>query len=102
MMLEKTIKAAVRKRLKELGVYQFWPVQYGLGTTTLDILVCYKGRFVAIETKRPGGMLTARQIVTIQEMRANGAIVFVIDSLEDVGKLTHDFIESHAARIAAA
>lgn len=81
-VLEKTVKAAVRKRLKELGCYQFWAVPMGLGTATLDVLGCYQGQFFGIETKRPGGKLTARQRFTMDEMRKAGAVVLVIDSVE--------------------
>jgi hypothetical protein len=81
-MLEKTIKKAVKKRLEELGAYQYWPVPTGLSKATLDILVCYKGKFYAIETKAPGASLTMRQKFTSEEMQLAGAKVLVIDNLE--------------------
>jgi hypothetical protein len=83
-MLEKTIKAAVRKRLKELGAYQFWSVPFGLGTSTVDCLVCYRGFFIAIETKAPGIEPTARQVSVIAEIRKAGGRAMVIDDLEKV------------------
>lgn len=81
-ILEATIKKAVKKRLKELGAYQYWPVPTGLGTATLDILVCYKGKFYGIETKAPNGRLTPRQNFTIEQMQAAGGTVLVINDLE--------------------
>jgi hypothetical protein len=86
-MLEKTVKAAVKKRLKEIGAYQFWPVQMGYGTRTIDCLFCYKGRFGAIECKRPGETPTLIQHLTIESIVAAGGLVFVIDSVEDAGRL---------------
>ena len=86
-ILEKTIKVAVRKRLTELGCYQYWPVPMGLGAATLDVLGCYHSWFFGVECKRPGGKLTQRQKFTIEEMREAGAIVFVIDNIEDAKKI---------------
>ena len=87
-ILEKTIKTAVKKRLIELGCHQFWPVQRGLGAATLDCLICYQGKFCAIETKRPGKKPTPRQELTIAEIRAAGGTVLVIDSVEAARSFT--------------
>lgn len=57
----------------------FWPVQNGMGSPSLDCLVCYYGLMIAIETKAPGKKPTPRQETTIAEYRAAGAIVLVID-----------------------
>jgi hypothetical protein len=81
-VLEKTVKAAVRKRLNELRCYQHWPVSFGLGAACLDVHCCYRGRYVAIECKRPGGKLTRRQQITITQIRAAGGIALVIDNVE--------------------
>lgn len=86
-MLEKTVKLAVKKRLKEIGAYQFWPVQMGLGATTLDCLGCYRGKFFSVETKAPGKLPTLQQKNTIKKMRASGGLVFVVDSTEAADEL---------------
>jgi hypothetical protein len=86
-ILERTVKAAVRKRLKEIGAYQYWVVPFGLSETTLDVIGCYKGAFFGIECKRPGGKLTQRQKFVIENMRAAGALVFVIDNVGDANAL---------------
>jgi penicillin-binding protein-related factor A (putative recombinase) len=98
-MLEKTVKAAVRKRLKEIGAYQFWPVQMGLGIRTVDCIGCYRGRFFGIETKAPGKKPTLAQDYTMKLMRAAGALVFVIDSPEQANDLFRDRIESPQAAV---
>ena len=82
-MLEKTIKAAVRKRLTELGAYQFWPVPMGIGNVSIDCIGCHKGKFFGIECKRPGGKATPRQIVTMREISKAGGIALLIDSMEE-------------------
>ena len=89
-MLEKTVKAAVRKRLKELGAYSYWPVPTVWGATAVDILVCYKGRFIAIECKATGRKLLLHQAMTLNAIKAAGGLVFVIDSVEQAQKLLLD------------
>lgn len=87
-MLEKTVKVVVKKRLKELGAYNFWPVQMGLGAVTLDCLGCYNGWFFSVETKSPGKKPTLRQQLTIDEIRRAGGTVLVIDSVEKAKSIT--------------
>ncbi len=89
-MLEKVVKAAVKKRLKEIGAYQFWFVPFGMGDTTVDCIGCYKGRFFGIETKAPGKLPTLRQKYTIEKIKAAGGLTFVIDSKEAANDLFRD------------
>jgi len=86
-VLEKTVKAAVKKRLKEIGAYQFWFVPFGMGDTTVDCIGCYKGRFFGIETKAPGKLPTLRQKFTLERIKAAGGQTFVIDNVEDAGNI---------------
>lgn len=79
MTPEGAVKAKVKRILKKYGVYQFWPVQTGYGASTLDALVCVKGKFLAIETKAKGKKPTKRQELTIREMEVAGGVVLVID-----------------------
>jgi len=91
-MLEKTIKLAVQKRLKELGpdCYSHWPVQLGMGDRCLDCHGCYNGLYFAIECKRPGARPTAIQQYTIEKILAAGGLVYVIDSKEGARALFSD------------
>lgn len=78
---EGKIKIKLKARLKQLNLkYEFWPVQMGFGSTTLDCLLCINGCFVAIETKAPGKKLTPRQTKTRLDIEKAGGLVFVIDS----------------------
>lgn len=80
---EGRIKKMVRKtieRYKKETPYEFWPVPSGFGASSLDCLLCFKGKFIAIETKAPGKKPTPRQDLTISEIIAAGGIVLVIDS----------------------
>lgn len=89
-VLERPIKMAVKKRLKEIGAYQHWPVMIGMGEPCLDCHGCYEGLYFAIETKRPGGKPTPMQKATINNILAAGGLVFVIDSLEAACALFSD------------
>ncbi len=87
---EKTIKTAVKKRLKEIGAFQHWPVQMGMGAPILDCIGCLTGLYFAVETKRPGEVPTDLQNITAAQIRAAGGLVFVIDSLEKARDLFSD------------
>lgn len=76
---ESKVKAQVKSLLKAHKAYQFWPVQTGFGSPTLDCLGTHAGRFFAVETKAPGKKPTVRQQVTADEIRLAGGKVFIID-----------------------
>ena len=81
MTPEGRVKAKVKRAMVQFGpmVYQFMPVQNGMGAPGLDWFNCVNGRFIAIETKAPGGKLTARQLLTKQAIEKAGGLVFVVD-----------------------
>lgn len=78
MTPEGKVKAKVKRLLQKYGCYQFWPVQTGYGSPTLDCIGCSNGFFFGIETKAPGKRPTPRQRLTIDDMRAAEGAVFVI------------------------
>ena len=82
MTPEGKVKKKVRDYLKSLGAYFFFPVQMGIGSTTLDILCCIGGRFVGIEVKAEGKVPTARQHLTMVEIRRADGIAIWGDSFE--------------------
>lgn len=94
-MLEKAIKAAVKKRLRQLDCYQHWPVQLGMGEPCLDCHGCYNGLYFAVETKAPGKKPTLRQEATIKRIRDAGGLVFVIDSTEQANAIFNDSVKSN-------
>ena len=49
-----------------------------------DILACIKGRFVAIEVKRPGNKPSAVQSQFITAVNSIGGLAFWADNLQDV------------------
>lgn len=84
---EGKVKKKVSDYLKSVsGLYYFMPVPSGYGESTLDYIGCYRGRFFAIETKKPNGKPTSRQLQIISAMQRAGGDVFVIDG--DITELT--------------
>lgn len=86
MTPEGKVKADVKAWLKQRGAYFFMPVQTGLGSTTLDLLVCLSGRFVAIETKAPGKKPTARQEIIIASIRSAGGVAIVVHDIDELAR----------------
>lgn len=82
MTPEGKVKEAVKKTLKRYEAYWFCPVQNGLGSPSLDFLVCHKGLWLGIETKATGKKPTLRQERTMKAMRDAGGICFVVDGPE--------------------
>lgn len=77
---EGKVKAKVSGLLKATpGIYYHMPVPGGFGGTTLDYIGCHRGRFFAIETKKPGGKPTDRQKQIISQIEQAGGKTFVID-----------------------
>jgi hypothetical protein len=90
---EGRVKNEVKRQLKRLGVYQFWPVQTGMGAKTVDCLACLRGCFVAIETKAPGKKPTPLQWTTLTNIARAGGITLVIDSV-DMAKLLPEVLDA--------
>lgn len=82
-MNESDVKRAVKTYLREIGAYYFMPVQMGYGAATLDFLVCHKGKFYGVESKRPGTIaVTARQSCVMREIAEAGGGVCLENSVE--------------------
>lgn len=86
MTPEGKVKKECRAYLRSIGAYVFSPVQMGYGQATVDDLVCYKGRFIGVEYKRPeGGKLTDRQkqsLKAIQDAKGYTIIACEVDDIK--------------------
>jgi len=77
---EKKIKEKVKRILKKIDAYFCMPATGGYGASGVpDILVCYKGRFIGIETKANGNRPTALQHKHLQDIKTSGGLSLVID-----------------------
>ena len=84
---ERKLKVEVQNMLNEAGAWYFMPVPTGMQAATLDFLGCYKGRFFAIETKRPGEKPTARQIVVMKQIADADGFAVWGDTFDDIRAL---------------
>ncbi len=82
MTPEGKVKQAVKKEFDAYPHYREMPVPSGFGKSGLDFTICFYGKFIAIETKKPGGKPTARQELRIKEIQSAGGVTFVVTSVE--------------------
>ena len=82
---EAEVTSDIRRFLKTMGIPHFKKLQ-GLGSPKgiADIIGCYKGRFLAIEVKRPGEKPTPDQQEFLDRYSSAGGICFVARSVDDV------------------
>lgn len=82
MTPEGRVKADVKKILKARDIWHFMPMQNGFGVVGIpDFICCWRGQFLAIETKAPGkrGDTTANQDRKLQEIKDHGGWSIVVD-----------------------
>jgi Holliday junction resolvase len=82
---EKKVKQACTTLLNEHGAYYFFPVTSGYGRSGVpDIVVCHKGRFLAVECKAGYNKPTALQEAEMAKIRKAGGETLVIreDTIE--------------------
>ena len=86
-MLERDIVAAIKRYLTSLGSDVFFWKEHGgpYGTSGVpDIICCYKGRFLGLEAKLPGGKLTELQKRALDKINRAGGIARRVESVDDV------------------
>lgn len=87
MTPEGRVKQAVKKVLKDRGVWYFMPMQNGFGVVGIpDFICCWNGKFLAIETKAPGNKsgTTPNQDRRIREIVEHGGSAFVVDDVKQL------------------
>lgn len=88
MTPEAQLKSEIRHYLEGIGA--FWSnVQGGPGSKPgdPDIVVCFKGRYVALEAKSPVGVLSPIQKARRDEIRKAGGIYEVVRTLDEVKRI---------------
>ncbi len=86
-MLERDIVAAIKRYLASLGSDVFFFKEHGgpYGTSGVpDIICCYKGRFLGLEAKLPGGKLTELQKRALDKINRAGGMARRVESVDDV------------------
>jgi len=81
---EAALQAHTLKHLN--GLPHCWAVKFPgvLRRGVPDVLVCYRGQFLALEIKRPGQSPTALQRAVIRQIRGAGGIADVVHALDEV------------------
>lgn len=95
---EGRVKEAVRKFLKVKGVWYFQPMQNGMGVVGIpDFICCWRGQFIAIETKAPGkaNNLTANQVRVLSAIQAHDGWAVVVDDVAQVEGLFRAIATAH-------
>src|SRR3990167_3307647 len=86
MASELTIRTAIVRWLRAQGAYVL--VTTGVSTAgTPDLLVCYRGCFIALEVKALGGRTTPLQEVHLELVGGAGGAAAVVRSVESVASL---------------
>ena len=86
-LLERDIVAAIKRYLASLGGDVFFWKEHGgpYGVSGVpDIICCYKGRFLGLEAKLPGGRLTELQKRALDKINRAGGIARRVESVDDV------------------
>ena len=85
-MIEQELVNKIKQYLQTKQDLFFWKEHGGqYGTAGIpDIIVCYKGKFIAFECKRPGGKPTILQKITLNKINKAKGIAVVVTSLEQV------------------
>lgn len=92
---EGRVKTKVKAELKRRGAWHYMPVQNGMGVVGIpDIIACYMGFFIAIETKAPNKnpttneqrwkKATPNQQHRLSEIRQAEGIALVVDDVAQV------------------
>lgn len=90
---ESKVKKKVVALLKAAGAYYFYPVTGGFGASGVpDIIVCHRGRFIAIECKAGTNKPTKLQQKNIDDIIANGGVALVVNenNIDDVSRVLAD------------
>lgn len=83
---EQTIQDSIMNYISSIGGLPVKFNNFGIYAKAgvSDILACIKGRFVAIEVKRPGNKPSAVQLQFITAVNSIGGLAFWADNLQDV------------------
>lgn len=96
--LEAAVVKAIVAYLHRAGAWVRKPAKTEAGDP--DLFVCYRGRFLAVEVKRPGGGKGTSKIQdwTLGQIRGAGGAAIVAESVEDVRQALLDLDAQEAIR----
>ena len=101
MRNESDVKQRVKQILKELGAWWYMPVPSGYGVQGIpDFIVCYKGLFIAIETKYGKNKCSKWQEIRLNEIDGHNGLAMVIneESVEGFELALMQWVDEFEAR----
>lgn len=90
--MEKDIQHRIIKFLKSIGAYVIKTILSNRNGIP-DIIVCYKGKFLAFEVKDLKGKITPLQEYNIKLINESGGNAYIVRSVEEVKRIL-DAIEN--------
>lgn len=97
MTPEKKVKNAVVDILKLYkNLYYFYPVMGGYGVAGIpDIVICYRGYFIAVECKAGKGKTTALQDKNLKQIRDAEGVALVVneENLQELQEILNVILE---------
>jgi hypothetical protein len=97
MTPEAKVKRDVRAWLKARNIWHYMPVQNGMGIVGIpDLICCWDGKFLAIETKAPGkrSNTTPNQDARLNEIRNAKGWALVVDDVSQLDEFEKEINES--------
>jgi hypothetical protein len=98
-----TPEGVTKKDIVELldsyaNLYYMMPVQSGYGERLIDVYICFKGLFIAVEAKRRGGRARKFQQRILDRVRDANGEALCIDDVAQLKELL-DFIARHDVKL---
>jgi hypothetical protein len=93
-MNEKELTKKIKNYLNTITDCFYWKEHGGpYGTAGIpDIIVCYRGRFIAFEVKTKNNQPTVLQKTTIRKILQAGGYALVVRSVEEVAQVINAFM----------
>ncbi len=82
-MKEQSIQTKIMAYLNKLGAYNVKTISTNTAGTP-DVLCCFKGHFLAVEVKRPGGKVSELQKHHLNRIKESGGIAVVAYGIDEV------------------
>ena len=77
---ESKVKAKIIKQLKAVGAYYFAPIGGPYAKSGVpDLIICFRGKFIAIEAKSGKNTPTTLQRINLEQIKEQGGIAVVVN-----------------------
>lgn len=89
---ESTVEKKIKEYAERCGCLCYKFSSPG-NTSVPDRIICYQGRVLFLELKRPGARPTLKQFHTINKMQEHGLLATWTDSVDGGKQIISDFID---------